>query len=120
LDLYLADVKTGRRRQRLTKSTQSTDVEELRILYSQAAFSPDGKYLAYTAQRRGKDVLYLLDIGRNRVARRYDTPLEQMLGPSFSPDGSRLVFSGSSGGTSDLYIIDVDGGNLQRLTRDVY
>ena len=120
LDLYLADVKTGRRRQRLTKSTQSTDTEELRILYSQAAFSPDGKYLAYTAQRRGKDVLYLLDIGRNRVVQRYDTPLEQMLGPSFSPDGSRLVFSGSSGGTSDLYIIDVDGGNLQRLTRDVY
>src|SRR5690606_33991378 len=85
LDLSLADVETGKRRQRLTRSAMNTETEELRILYSQAAFSPDGRYIAYTAQRRGKDVLYLLDVARRRLVHRFDTPLEQMLGPSFSP-----------------------------------
>src|SRR5690606_9681440 len=120
LDLYLADVETGKRRQRLTRSAMNTETEELRILYSQAAFSPDGRYIAYTAQRRGKDVLYLLDVARRRLVHRFDTPLEQMLGPSFSPDGSQIVFSGSSGGVSDLCAVDVAGANLRRLTNDVF
>ncbi|HEX3158335.1 MAG TPA: hypothetical protein VHQ45_07440 [Gemmatimonadaceae bacterium] len=120
LDLYLADTKTGKRLKRLTTSTTNPDQEELRYGYSQSAFSPDGRYLAFTAQRKGKDALNLLDVNRRRVVRRYDTALEQMLNPTFSPDGKRIVFQGMQGGISDLYMIDVDGQNLRRITNDPY
>ncbi len=120
LDLYLADATTGKRLKRLTKSTLDPEFEELRYAYSQGAFSPDGRYFAFTAQRQGKDVLYLYDMRRKRVARRIDTPLQTMIGPSFSPDGRKIVFSGTQGGLSDLYVIDADGTNLTQLTDDPY
>jgi hypothetical protein len=120
LDLYLADATTGKRIKRLTKSTLSEEFEELRYAYSQGAFSPDGRFFAFTAQRKGKDVLYIYDVRRGRVARRLDTPLQAMLGPSWSPDGRQLVFSGAQNGMTDLYLIDADGRNLQRLTQDAY
>jgi Tol biopolymer transport system component len=120
LDLYLADATTGKRVKRLTKSTLDPEFEELRYAYSQGSFSPDGRLFAFTAQRRGKDVLYLYDMRSKKVVRRLDTPLQAMLGPSWSPDGRQLVFSGAQNGLSDLYIIDADGKNLRRLTDDPF
>lgn len=120
IDLWLGDATTGKRIKRLVKSTTNPDFEELRLLYSQSAFSPDGKYLAFTAQRKGKDVLYLMDVKRRQTIRRYDLPLEGVTGPAFSPDNSQIVFSGSAGGLTDIYTVDVDGRQFRRLTSDRY
>ena len=120
IDLWLGNAKTGERVKRLIKSTLNPDFEELRLLYSQSAFSNNGKLLAFTAQRAGKDVLYLLDVPGRKVIRRIDLPFDGMMAPSFSPDDQRIVFSGTLGGESDLYIVDVDGKNLKRLTNDIY
>jgi Tol biopolymer transport system component len=117
-DLWLGDGETGRRIKRLVKSTTDPNYEELRLLYSQSSFSPDGKSLAFTAQREGRDVLYLLDVRHRKVTHRFDLPLEGVTSPSWSPDGRQLVFSGNKGGTTDLYIVDRDGRNLRRLTND--
>ena len=119
-DLWLGNAETGKRVKRLVKSTTNPEAEELRILYSQSAFSPDGRLLAYTGQRQGKDVLYVLDVRRRRVLTRLDLPLEGALSPSFSPDSRRIVFSGNKGGITDLYIVDIDGKNLRQLTNDRY
>jgi Tol biopolymer transport system component len=120
IDLWLGDAETGKRIKRLVKSTFDPNFEELRLLYSQSAFSPDGKYLALTAQREGRDVLYLLDVKKRETVRRFDLRLEGVTGPSWSPDGKRLVFSGNAGGITDIYMVDVDGSNFRRLTNDVY
>lgn len=120
LDLYLADANTGERKARLTKSTLNPEYEELRYGYSQGAFSPDGRYFAFTAQRKGKDILYIHDVRRNRTHRRLETELVAMIGPTWSPDGRRIVFSGLKNGVTDLYMIDADGRNLRQLTDDVY
>lgn len=120
LDLYLADANTGERKARLTKSTLNPEYEELRYGYSQGAFSPDGRYFAFTAQRNGKDILYIHDVRRNRTHRRLETELVAMIGPTWSPDGRRIVFSGLANGMTDLYMIDADGRNLRQLTDDVY
>jgi Tol biopolymer transport system component len=120
LDLYLSDATTGKRLKRLTKSTLNPEYEELRYAYSQAAFSPDGKYLAFTAQRGGKDVLYVLDVRTRDVVRRLDTNLDAMVGATWSPDSRRIAFSGLKGGISDIYVIDADGKNLKKLTNDLY
>lgn len=120
LDLYLADAQSGKRLKRLTKSTLNPEYEELRYAYSQSAFSRDGRYLAFTAQSGGKDVLYVADVRKRDVVRRLVSSLDAMVGPSWSPDGRRIVFSGLSGGVSDLYVIDADGRNLRKLTNDLY
>ena len=117
IDLWLGDGRTGERLERLAKSTTS-QFEELRFLYSQSAFSPDGSTIAFTAQRRGRDVLVLMDVRRRRITRILDVGLETALGPTFSPDGRRIAFSGMRGGISDLYVVDVDGRQLVQLTND--
>jgi hypothetical protein len=120
IDLWLGDGRTGQRVKRLVKSTLNPDFEELRLLYSQSAFSNDEKTLAFTAMREGKDVLYLLDIPSRQVRKRLDLPLDGVMSPSYSPDDKRIVFSGTAGGVTDLYIIDSDGKNLRKLTNDLY
>jgi Tol biopolymer transport system component len=120
IDLWLGDAKSGERIKRLVKSTLNPDFEELRLLYSQSAFSNDGKTLAFTAQRAGRDVLYLLDIPSRNVRKRLDLPLDAVTGPSYSPDDSKIVFSGTQGGVTDLYVVDSDGKNLKKLTNDLY
>ena len=117
-DLWLGNGETGKRMKRLVKSTTDPNYEELRLLYSQSSFSPDAKLLAFTAQREGRDVLYLMDVKRQKVIHRFDLPLEGVTSPSWSPDGRQLVFSGGQGGLTDLYIVDRDGRNLRRLTND--
>ena len=120
LDLYLADATTGKRLKRLTNSTLNPETEELRYAYSQSAFSPDGRLLLYTAQRQGRDVLFVLDVRRRSVVKRLDTGLDQMINPSWSPDGKRIVFGGSAAGFTNLYMIDADGRNLRQLTKDSF
>ncbi|HEY4101159.1 MAG TPA: basic secretory protein-like protein, partial [Gemmatimonadales bacterium] len=115
-DLYLADATTGKRLKRLTTSTLNPEFEELRYIYSQSAFSPDGQTLAFTAQTGGKDVIYLENVKNLDVERRLDTGLDGMISPTFSPDGKQLIFSGAKGGFTNLYKIDADGGNVQQIT----
>ena len=73
IDLWLGDAETGKRIARLVQSTFDPNFEELRLLYSQSAFSPDGQTLAFTAQRRGKDVLYLFDVADRARAATHST-----------------------------------------------
>ena len=118
IDLWLGDAETGKRIGRVAQSTFDPDFEELRLLYSQSAFSPDGRLLAMTGQRRGKDVLYVYDVRTRSQIERFDLPIESANSPSWSPDGMSIAFSGTAGGVTDLYVVSVDGSNLRRLTDD--
>ena len=117
-DLWLGDAETGKRIKRLVQTTTSPDFEELRLLYSQSAFSPDGKLLAFSAQREGRDILYVMDVERRKTIKRFDVGLEWVTSPSWSPDGKQIVVSGSSSGLTDLYVIDYESSALRRLTND--
>lgn len=120
-DLWLGDGETGKRIKRLIKSTLDPDFEELRLLYSQSDFSPDGRTLAFTAQRDGKDVLYLLDVRSRKVTRVFDKwPLDVVMSPSWSPDGKQIVLSGYNSGVNDLWIADLASGGIRRLTNDKF
>jgi Tol biopolymer transport system component len=120
-DLWLGDGETGKRIKRLVKSVLNPDFEELRLLYSQSAFSPDGRQLAFTAQKDGKDVLYLMDMRRRKVSRTFDKfPLDVVMSPAWSPDGREIVFQGYNDGIYDLYIVDVATGKLRQLTNDKF
>jgi WD40 repeat protein len=120
IDLWLADARTGKRIKRLVESTTNPNFEELRLLYSQSSFSNDGRTLAFTAQREGKDVLYLMDVAKASVRARLDLPIDAVWSPVWSPDDKQIAFSGSHGGVSDLYIVNSDGKGLRQLTNDKY
>ena len=120
IDLWLADARTGKRIKRLVESTINPNFEELRLLYSQSSFSNDGRTLAFTAQREGKDVLYLMDVANASVRKRLDLPIDAVWSPVFSPDDKQIAFSGTRGGLTDLYIVDADGKNMRQLTNDMY
>ena len=117
-DLWLGDAETGKRIKRLVQTTTSPDFEELRLLYSQSAFSPDGKRLAFTAQREGRDILYIMDVQKRHTIKRFDVGLEWVTSPSWSPDGKQIVVSGTNSGLTDLFVIDYETGALRRLTND--
>jgi Tol biopolymer transport system component len=118
-DLWLADARTGKRIKRLVRSTTNPNFTELNLLYSQNDFSPDGRYLAFTALTSGRNVLYLLDMRHGTVVKRYHLSVD-VSSPAFSPDGTQIVFTGMQGGITDLYVIDVRGRHLRRLTDDQY
>jgi WD40 repeat protein len=121
IDLWLADARTGKRIKRLVESTLNPNFEELRLLYSQSSFSNNGRMIAFTAQREGKDVMYLMDVARTKVTARIDLPaVDAIWSPVWSPDDKQIAFSGTHGGITDLYTVDVDGKNLRQLTNDLY
>jgi WD40 repeat protein len=121
IDLWLADARTGKRIKRLVESTLNPNFEELRLLYSQSSFSNSGRMIAFTAQREGKDVMYLMDVARTKVTARIDLPsVDAIWSPVWSPDDKQIAFSGTHGGITDLYTVDADGKNLRQLTNDLY
>ncbi len=120
VDLWLADVASGKPIRRLLKSSWSSNYETFRFINSSASWSPDGQYLAFAAKRGPKDDIVILDVKRNKEVNHITLQLSGVTTPSWSPDGQRLVFTGYDGGLSDLFVIDRDGKNLTRLTEDKY
>ncbi|HTS89548.1 MAG TPA: hypothetical protein VMG41_13740, partial [Gemmatimonadales bacterium] len=120
IDLWLADVATGKVEHRLLKSSYSTNYETFRFINSSASWSPDGKYIAIAAKNGPRDDIVIIDVARNREARRIKVKLSGVSTPAWSPDGKQLVFTGLEGGLSDLYLVNADGTDFRRLTNDRY
>ena len=120
VDLYMADVATGKVDRRLYKSTYSSNYETFRFINSSASWSPDGKYLAFAGKHGANDDIIVLDVARNKEVTTIRPHLSGVTTPAWSPDGSKIVFTGYDGGLSDLFVVDRDGSNLKRLTNDKY
>ena len=82
------------------------------------AWSPDGRYLAFSSHRDGNWELYVKDV-RTGTLTRLTYTLDFEGGPSWSPDGQWLVYEGYSEDNLDIYITRLDGtqGPI-RLTYD--
>ncbi len=79
-------------------------------------FSPDGKYLAYSAWRAGgyRDIR-LVDLANGKVTEvTHDRSLDT--NPTWSPDGSRLYFASDRSGIFNIYELRIDGGALRQVT----
>ncbi len=106
----------------VVEGERSPSFEALHALDTKPAVSADGRRLAFSAKRAGRDHLYLWDLHQGREERRFAfEDIVAISSPSWSPDGRRLVFSGAHrGGIADLYVVDTETGTLQALTADVY
>ena len=120
VDMYIADVATGKRVERLVQSSFNANFESLRFINSAGAWSPDGREFVFVAKNRGEDVLNIIDVRRRRITGTLRLGQVGISNPSFSPDGERIVFTGFNGGWSNLFIVNRDGGDLRQLTNDAY
>ena len=121
LDLFLADVGTGRVIRKLATTAASAKFDSLQPLRSAGAWSPDGRWFAFAAVRQGKAALMLIDMsGRGREREIVFDRIGQVLSPAWSPDGKSIVFSALAGGLTDLYLCDLATGRLRQLTDDAF
>ena len=121
LDLFLADVATGRVIRKLATTAASAKFDSLQPLRSAGAWSRDGQWFAFAAVRQGKAALMLIDMtGRARDREVVFDRIGQVLSPSWSPDGRSIALSALAGGLTDLYLCDLASGQLQQLTEDAF
>ncbi len=82
-------------------------------------WSPDGKYLAYCAERNGNYDVYVIPVAGGSEKRLTDAQgLDD--GPEYSPDGKYIYFNSVRTGTMQLWRMDADGSNQAQLTFDDY
>ena len=86
------------------------------------SWSPDGKWIAFTSDRKGDDVnyeIYVMDADGNNQRRLTNNRVNDAhSSSSWSSDGKRIVFSSDRDGNWEIYVMDADGGNQQKLTNN--
>lgn len=80
-----------------------------------AAFSPDGRWLVFTSERRGNPDLYAVDL-ETRTAPQLliDSPAMEDQA-AISPDGRTLVFAGTRDGDTEIYSLAFDPTHTQAM-----
>jgi Tol biopolymer transport system component len=82
-------------------------------------WSPDGKYLVYTASRNGDYDIYRIPAKGGKEVRLTDAKgLDD--GSEYSPDGKFIYFNSVRSGTMQLYRMKPDGSSVEQLTNDEY
>jgi Tol biopolymer transport system component len=90
------------------------------VAANDAAWSPEGKRIAYSAFRDGHNsTLYIADLKDNHTGsgRALTEPAFEAHSPVWSADGSRLAFTGLWKGTQQIFAINADGTGLTQVSR---
>ena len=109
-EIYVIDVDGGNE-QRLTENRQNDDTP---------SWSPDGKRIAFSADRKGdlqNFEIYVMDADGGNQQRLTENRQNDWF-PSWSPNSERIVFMSSRDGNLEVYVMDSDGGNQQNLTNN--
>jgi Tol biopolymer transport system component len=77
---------------------------------AQPTFSPDGRRVAYHAERNGNLDVYVINVDGTNERRVTVHPAKDS-SPSWSPDGTRLAFASERNGSYDIFVVNVDGTN---------
>ena len=118
MDLFLADVATGRILRPLRRN-ETAYIDGIRYIDSSGSWSPDSRKLAFVIFADGNNQLAIMDVRSGRLEDRIDIEgLGAIQNPAWSPDGGRIAFTGLKGGITDLYLYDFETGSVQQLTND--
>lgn len=82
-------------------------------------WSPDGKILAYCAERNGNYDVYSIPFeGGQETRLTTDQCLDD--GPDYSPDGKYIYFNSCRTGTMQIWRMKTDGSGQEQVTTDAY
>lgn len=98
----------GTNRQALTKGPN-------RAMNVEPAPSPDGSKIAFSSDRVGRPMVFVMNANGTGV-RRLTSAGKYNASPAWSPDGKYIAFAGQDQDHFDIFTMTADGGNLKRLT----
>ena len=82
-------------------------------------WSPDGKTLAYCAERNGNFDVYTIPVRGGKEKRLTTAPgLDD--GPDYSPDGKYIYFNSERTGLMQIWRMKPDGSDQEQITSDDY
>lgn len=110
--LWLHDLETGKREKLGPR------------VPSQMTFSPDGKFLVFSAISSWRRYysyydLYRVDLTIKRRKAKRLTKGERAKDPEFTPDGKKILFVASEGGTDRLKTYDLETKEIEILTKEI-
>jgi Tol biopolymer transport system component len=77
--------------------------------------SPDGRWLAFTSNRRGTMDIYKMPVGGGDAVQLTSLPGDEF-GPRWSPDGREIAFYGGATGVNRVMLVPAEGGTPSNLT----
>ncbi|NLN31932.1 MAG: tolB protein precursor, partial [Bacteroidales bacterium] len=116
LDLFLADVSSGKIIKRLSSVARNSAADDFDYVASTGTWSPDGRKYAFVIFRKGENKLAVVDVAKGRTTKEYSIPgLASFSNPAWSPGGDEIAVSGLAEGISDLYLFNIYTGEVRRL-----
>ncbi len=86
-----------------------------------AAWSPDGRTIAFNSKRGGHSELFLAGSDGSNQRRLLDAGSDRALSPVWSTDGRRLVYYRETGdGKDQIHVVMADGTGDRNLTQDQF
>jgi Tol biopolymer transport system component len=83
---------------------------------TEPSLSRDGKSIAFTSDRTGRDEVYVMNADGSNV-RRITSTTEPEHYPVWSPDGTRIAFFTAPGGKGAIYVMNADGSNRRLVAQ---
>ncbi|HKJ91662.1 MAG TPA: hypothetical protein VJ957_00780 [Longimicrobiales bacterium] len=121
MDLYLADVQTGKVIRRITTSALDPHYSSLQFIQSAGSWAPDGRRFAFSAISAGEPVITIMDADTGDKVKELRLPqFGAIFNPTWSPDGEQIAFVANDGGFLNLWVVNAASGDLRRLTNDEY
>jgi Tol biopolymer transport system component len=103
--------------------TVRPDGSERRKLISgdvgEAAWSPDGRRIAYTSWQHGPPEIYVANADGG-AARRLTHNAVDDFGARWSPDGRRILYTHGADGSRQVYVMNADGSGKTNLSRNSF
>ena len=121
IDMYLADVTTGKVIRQLTETAGDPHFDSLQFLSSAGDWAPDNRRFVFAALSKGQPVLTIIDVdsGRRELEREFPE-IGEIFNPAWSPDGQQIAFSALKDGVLDLFLFNVAAQSLTQLTNDPF
>ncbi len=121
IDMFLADVETGKVIRQLTKTAGDPHFDSLEFLASSGDWARDNKRFVFSALSKGQPVLTIIDVDNGKRLLEHEFPeIGEIFNPAWSPTGEQIVFSGLKGGVLDLFLFDITARTLTQLTNDPF
>jgi DNA-binding winged helix-turn-helix (wHTH) protein len=87
-------------------------------LQSEPAWSPDGRFIAYSSDKGGNFDIWVQPVGEGNAVRVTNSPAHDWQ-PDWAPEGNRLVFRSEREG-GGLFVVPALGGNERKISSFVY